>query len=885
MTTLAEHIIVVGAENRPPMLEKSILDLRDTPNSLKYNNFKMTVMFKQLISFFTIFHPMCMHLLTIDDVPSPSARSIGICHTKPYTLRGGSSTKLGQSPSFVEANYETLESLLRDRRRQMRNNDIRTELEYFSEDYDEEREMEPRPRPARAVTPPLRAASPKVCRRRERVVGFKETQNKEESRVERNSKGRRPSEEAPRGNGSQNPMYTFPNMPAYANPNLNGLFPNPLGSVTPFVRWIEDYPLPYGLKMPFHIGSYDEKGDPDNFMHLFEGAIRMQKWTRSLVERLSTDLPLTYKGLMEKTYTWVEEKEVATNGISSKKDKSIAPVEAPILMINREDCPTKNTVSESMTYKKEITYPPVTRVSNAPVIIEATVFERKVGRVYMDSGSTCEVIYKHCFEKLNPTIKATRVNMPLVGFLRKRSWSVREVPLEITIEEHPLSKIKTLNFVIVKFDSPHNILLGRTSMQKIGILVSTIHGAIKIHTKKGVGTVLSVGEAGEETKQDKKTLTIKQIVTIGKQLPEHFKKELRNLLRANADIFAWTNTDMTGISRTITIDEKPFKTEHKLNEYSHIKPIKQNKRSLGPDCNAAACKEAEELTKAGILRKVKHQTWVANPVMVKKNDGGWRMCVDFTDINKACPKDCYPLPEINWKIESLAEFSLKCFLDAYKGYHQIQMAKGDEDKTAFFVGEGVFCYGKMPFGLKNAGATYQRLVDKVFSKQIGRNLEAYVDDMVIKSTFEEEYETDKAFKEIKKFIPALPTLTTPRAGETLIMYLAASKESINAMLFAKRRAGLMLIDLAGKEYTYAIRFEFETTKNEVEYKALLRNSCQSKATCKSKDHTKGIRREAAKIIQDCDKCKEKSVIRKAGMDGAIIQSEVRGLSAIGGSIS
>ncbi|GJR44109.1 reverse transcriptase domain-containing protein [Tanacetum coccineum] len=227
------------------------------------------------------------------------------------------------------------------------------------------------------------------------------------------------------------------------------------------------------------------------------------------------------------------------------------------------------------------------------------------------------------------------------------------------------------------------------------------------------------------------------MVTIGKQLLEHFKKELQNLLRANAYIFAWIHADMIGIPRTIMVKGKPFKTEHKLNEYSHIKPIKQNKQSLGPDRNAIACKEAEELTKAGILRKVKHQMWVANPIIVKKNDGGWRMCVDFTNINKACPKDCYPLLEIDWKIESLAGFHLKCFLEAYKGYHQIQMAEGDEYKTAFFVREGVFCYGKMPFGLKNARATYQRLVDKVFSKQIGRNLEACVDDMVIKSTSKE----------------------------------------------------------------------------------------------------------------------------------------------------
>ncbi|GJR12000.1 reverse transcriptase domain-containing protein [Tanacetum coccineum] len=128
--------------------------------------------------------------------------------------------------------------------------------------------------------------------------------------------------------------------------------------------------------------------------------------------------------------------------------------------------------------------------------------------------------------------------------------------------------------------------------------------------------------------------------------------------------------------------------------------------------------------------------------MVKKSDEGWMMCVDFIDINKACPKDCYPLPEIDWKVESLSGFRLKCFLDAYKGYYQIQMVEEDEDETAFFTGEGVYCYRKMPFGLKNVRATYQRLVDEVFHDQIGRNLEAYVNDMVIKSTSEEEMLAD-----------------------------------------------------------------------------------------------------------------------------------------------
>ncbi|GKB28815.1 reverse transcriptase domain-containing protein [Tanacetum coccineum] len=150
---------------------------------------------------------------------------------------------------------------------------------------------------------------------------------------------------------------------------------------------------------------------------------------------------------------------------------------------------------------------------------------------------------------------------------------------------------------------------------------------------------------------------------------------------------------------------------------------------------------------------VHYHDWLSNPMMVKKHDDSWRMCVDFKDLNKACPKDGYPLPEIDWKVESLCGFPFKCFLDAYKGYHQIQMAKEYEEKTAFITSQGIFCYTKVPFGLGNARASYQRLVDKAFHKQIGRNLEVYVDDLVIKSCTADEIvrdmeETFKTLREI-----------------------------------------------------------------------------------------------------------------------------------------
>ncbi|GJY36872.1 reverse transcriptase domain-containing protein [Tanacetum coccineum] len=380
----------------------------------------------------------------------------------------------------------------------------------------------------------------------------------------------------------------------------------------------------------------------------------------------------------------------------------------------RDESYTKNKFECLTSIGKEITFPSGGSNSSAPVVIKARIFGREVNRVHMDSGSSCEVIYKHCFMKLKPSIKASKVDskVTLIGFSGEKSWSIGKIPLEITIGDAPLTRKETLNFVIVKSDSPYNMLLGRIAMPKMGIMVSTIHGATKFHTTKRIGTVFSTHEFDKVKEGMKKVRETplankkgvfsctmaeekvvinnkypEQIATIKKQLPEHFKGRLRDLLRSNADVFAWTHANLTGIPRTITVKGKPFNTEYKLNKYSHVKPIKQKRRGLGPDRSTTACKEVEEIMKAGILQKVKHHTWVANPDMVKKSDGVWRMCVDFTDINKACPKDNYPLLEIDWKVESLSGFRLKCFLDAYKGYHQIQMAEGDKDKTVFFAGE------------------------------------------------------------------------------------------------------------------------------------------------------------------------------------------------------
>ena len=98
------------------------------------------------------------------------------------------------------------------------------------------------------------------------------------------------------------------------------------------------------------------------------------------------------------------------------------------------------------------------------------------------------------------------------------------------------------------------------------------------------------------------------------------------------------------------------------------------------------------------------------------------MCVDFTDLNKACPNDSFPLPRIDQLVDATAGHEMLSFMDAYSGYNQIKMHKPDEEMTAFTMDQGLYCYTVMPFGLKNAGATYQRLVNKMFARQIGKNM-------------------------------------------------------------------------------------------------------------------------------------------------------------------
>ncbi|GKD72636.1 hypothetical protein Tco_1330918 [Tanacetum coccineum] len=354
------------------------------------------------------------------------------------------------------------------------------------------------------------------------------------------------------------PINPLPNAPAYPNYGPTGLFAEFTGCVTPFIFWIKDYPLPDGLKMPSHVGSYDGKGDLDNYLHLFEA------------------------------------KEAATN-------------RAP------------NDHRES--------------------------FDRFKKRPSWDNNKGKE-----------NKDKFPLYSRPNHGLLSNLSKCPREIIATKKIKEAVRS----------------------------GQLAHLVKGI-----KKGKAKV-SDTQLGGWKKRDKDTVPAESpILMINMEGHLSKRKAVGELVSGIREI---TFPPVSGINNSFN----PVIIKAWISGRDSMK-------SQRSDVGSQPCYSKEKQRRLEDVRRLHEH------------------------------KQSFPQ-----RLLPLTRDRLKCLLDTYKGYHQIQIGIEDEEKTAFFAGKGVFCYRKMSFSLKNAGATYQRLVDKVFNDQIGRNLEINVDDMVIKSTSEED---------------------------------------------------------------------------------------------------------------------------------------------------
>uniref|UniRef100_A0A2N9GAF3 Reverse transcriptase n=1 Tax=Fagus sylvatica TaxID=28930 RepID=A0A2N9GAF3_FAGSY len=356
------------------------------------------------------------------------------------------------------------------------------------------------------------------------------------------------------------------------------------------------------------------------------------------------------------------------------------------------------------------------------LVVTLTIAGFITRRVLIDNGSSADIIYLPAYQQMKIDKKRLRpIDIPLVGFMG--------------------DKIKPSGVVTLVIEA-RTFLRQATARECYfaSLRTETTHQTMKIDEGQ---RLVEPSEEMEEVLLDDQNPS--HTTNIETKMDGRLKESMIKFLKNNSDVFAWTYKDMPGIDPSVIC--------HSLNIDPSIRPIKQKRRVFAPDRNQAISDEVEKLLTAGFIREVYYPDWLANVVMVKKPNGKWRMCVDFTNLNKACPKDSFPLPRIDQLVDSTAGHRLLTFMDAFSGYNQIMMDDVNQENTSFITSKGLFCYKIMPFGLKNAGATYQQLMNKMFRNQIGRNVEVYIDDMLVKTKDEADHLEDlgETFKTLRQY--------------------------------------------------------------------------------------------------------------------------------------
>ncbi|KAL5562369.1 hypothetical protein UlMin_032116 [Ulmus minor] len=306
------------------------------------------------------------------------------------------------------------------------------------------------------------------------------------------------------------------------------------------------------------------------------------------------------------------------------------------------------------------------------IVVTLHIAGRKVFRILVDNGSSTDILFKSTFNRMNLVgVKIEPTTSSLSGFTGDSISSEGILNLPVELGSSPCQHIQAVEFVLVDCPSSYNAIIGCPTLNKIRAVTSTYHLLVKFPTVGGIGIL-----RGDQT-------------------------ESREIYEA-----ANRSTQIQGIkSSTKSRDEPPV--TNIPNENGSINNSETIKAAGVHGVNAIH------------LRDGVH----SNVVLVKKANGNWRVCVDFTDLNRACPKDSFPLPRIDQLVDATAGHELLSFMDAYSGYNQIRMHEEDREHTAFLTNQGLYCYKVMPFGLKNAGATYQRLVNKMSKNQIGKTME------------------------------------------------------------------------------------------------------------------------------------------------------------------
>ena len=353
-----------------------------------------------------------------------------------------------------------------------------------------------------------------------------------------------------------------------------------------------------------------------------------------------------------------------------------------------------------------------------PLVIRAVVANKTIHRVLVDNGSSADIIFASTFDRMGiGREKLQPINTHLRGFLGEKVLPLGSIQLVLTLGDPPCQATTTVKFVIVDSSSAYNMLLGRPSLNAIKAIPSAYNMMIKFPTTGGVGMVRGDQRVAREcysTSMKQKAVNNiyldkldmrdevntrpepseeldhvqlddnpEHLAYIGSKLTKELRSRLTHFLKQNKDVFMWKQEDMGGIDPAIIT--------HRLKVSPSFKPVKQ-KRSFTPERQKTINEEVGKLLQAGAIREVAYPEWLANVVLVKKANDKWRLCIDFTDVNRACPKDSFPLPRIDLIVDATAGYELLNFMDAFFGYNHISMDPDDQENTSFVTGQGTYCY-------------------------------------------------------------------------------------------------------------------------------------------------------------------------------------------------
>jgi hypothetical protein len=223
------------------------------------------------------------------------------------------------------------------------------------------------------------------------------------------------------------------------------------------------------------------------------------------------------------------------------------------------------------------------------------------------------------------------------------------------------------------------------------------------------------------------------------------RAEYAELLKEFADVFSWTYEDLRTYDTSVI--------EHKIPLKEEAKPFRQKLRQINPMLLPIMEKEVKKLLDAQIIVPLRYSEWVANLVPVRKKNGEIRLCVDFRNLNRSSKKDNYPLPKMEHILQRVTGASRISMIDGFSGYNQISVLPEDREKTTFTTPWGTFMYAKMPFGLMNAGATFQRAMDIAFIGERDKFVVIYLDDITVFSRSDKEHccHLRKVFLKCRRF--------------------------------------------------------------------------------------------------------------------------------------